>query len=69
MRAVGAVLAHRRRELGLTQADLGQLAGASQYQISEWERGKRNIRLGSLVRLGAALRLQLVLIQIDVTGA
>lgn len=40
---------------GWTQEELGERAGLAPVQISRIERGKREIRLGTFIRLIAAL--------------
>jgi ribosome-binding protein aMBF1 (putative translation factor) len=49
---VGARLARRRRELGLSQVELGALVGRSESWVSQVERGVRRIdRLSVLQKL------------------
>ncbi|WP_226584189.1 helix-turn-helix domain-containing protein [Acuticoccus sediminis] len=57
-RQLGVALQRRRKLLGLTQTDLAGAAGLRQATISEIERGE-GARLGSLMRILAALGLEL----------
>ncbi|RAH95680.1 transcriptional regulator [Acuticoccus sediminis] len=57
-RQLGVALQRRRKLLGLTQTDLAGAAGLRQATISEIERGE-GARLGSLMRILAALDLEL----------
>lgn len=52
------ILARRRSELGVTQAQLGERVGRSESWVSQVERGERAVdRLSVLARLAAALDL------------
>lgn len=51
--------ARRRNEL--TQADLAEAAGVTQPTISNVERGTASVSLGTLLRVLAVLRLELIL--------
>lgn len=59
--ALGRALRDKRRQLGLTQAQLAELTGVGQPSLSSVERGVSNVSLTTLLRLLAALRLELVL--------
>lgn len=48
-----------RRDHGLTQEALADLAGIHRTEVSLLERGKREPRLGTLVKLAAALEVPL----------
>ena len=50
-----------RERRGLTQRDLGRLAGVPQSHISKIESGAVDLRLSSLLALAAVLELDLVL--------
>lgn len=50
-----AILVRRRKELGLTQEELANLAGVSQAYISRLERGKLDPRLSVMRKLRAVL--------------
>ncbi|HAS50394.1 MAG TPA: transcriptional regulator [Gammaproteobacteria bacterium] len=54
------LLAARRRERGLTQAQLGALAQVSREMILRFEKGDHDIGLRRLLRLCTALDLDLV---------
>ena len=49
----------RRRELGLRQRDLADLAGTSERFIRELEHGKATVRLDKLIAVLDALGLEL----------
>jgi transcriptional regulator with XRE-family HTH domain len=55
--ALGAAVAARRQELGLTQEQLANDSGLHQRWISNVETGKRNPSYSSLRRLAAGLEL------------
>lgn len=42
MERIGDSIAQKRRELGLTQAELGHMLGISGKAVSKWERGLAN---------------------------
>ena len=48
-----------RKAKGLTQAELGRLAGFDQSEISKFENSNSNPTLQTLCRIGAALDLEL----------
>ena len=50
-----ARLRARREELGLNQAQLAELAGIYQANLSKMETGKMGVQLGTLDRLAACL--------------
>jgi transcriptional regulator with XRE-family HTH domain len=56
--AMGDVLRTRREDLGLSQDELGHLAGLHRTYIGSVERGERNVTLGSLITICSALQLQ-----------
>lgn len=53
--AIGGEIRRVRRELGLSQEELGQKAGVSQQLISRIEKGKENISLIMLKKISGAL--------------
>lgn len=55
---MGDVLRTRREDLGLSQDELGHLAGLHRTYIGSVERGERNVTLGSLITICSALQLQ-----------
>ncbi|MFD4788784.1 helix-turn-helix domain-containing protein [Streptomyces sp. NPDC058459] len=57
--AFGDRLRTARRAAGLTQNQLAERAGLDRAQISEIERGCRDARLSTLVRIEGALGAQL----------
>ncbi|MGO0575557.1 helix-turn-helix transcriptional regulator [Ornithinimicrobium panacihumi] len=56
-----AALVARRRELGLRQSDLAELADVSERFVRELEAGKASVRLDKVRPVLDALGLQLVL--------
>lgn len=48
---VGGNIRHLRKEMGLTQKELGDEVGLTQGQISDYERGRRTPSLHSLDKL------------------
>lgn len=59
MAALGAVVRARRRELGLRQDDLADLAGVSERFVHTVEAGKASLRMDKLIAVLAALGLRL----------
>ncbi len=49
----------RRRELGLTQEELGDLAGVHRVLISQFERGKRTAQFPTVLRILHTLGMDL----------
>lgn len=47
---------------GVSQGDLSERIGITQAQISRFERGRADLRLGSLVELGRGLGLEVMLV-------
>lgn len=60
-RACEAALRARRRSLGLTQAELADLAGVGLAFLCELEQGKATLRLDKLVDVAQVLELELQL--------
>jgi transcriptional regulator with XRE-family HTH domain len=54
---VGERIAARRKKLGLTQMELAERVGMSFTTISDYENGKRNIALETLVRVAEGLEM------------
>jgi DNA-binding XRE family transcriptional regulator len=57
---LGQRLAEKRKLCGLSQRDLAQLVGIDQKFLSLLERGARDVRLGTLAKIFAALEVALV---------
>lgn len=57
---IGGALRNRRRELGMNQAAVGEMANLRQATISRAETGDESIHLGTLCDILAALDLELV---------
>ena len=55
---IGANLRQRRKSLGLSLEDLSRLSGSTVPTLSNIERGKRDVKLSTLVGLAAALRVE-----------
>ena len=58
--AIARLVAQRRRERALSQAELADLCGTTQSAIARLERGARPPRLDTLRRIAAALDCELV---------
>ncbi len=56
---IGALIRARRRELGLGQAELAEIAGVSRLWINQVEGGKPGAGLGLVLRTLAALGIEL----------
>ena len=56
---IGQTLRRRRKELDLSLEDLSRLSGATVPTLSNIERGKRDVKLSTLVNLATALRIDL----------
>ena len=56
---IGGKLRARRQHLGLSLEDLSRLSGSTVPTLSHIERGKRDVKLSTLVSLAAALRVDL----------
>lgn len=54
---VGRALRARRRELGLTQAELADLAGVSVRFLGDLERGKATVRFDHVLAVARTLGL------------
>lgn len=54
---LAATVRGRRRDLGLSQADLAESAGVSRVWIATVEAGKRSVNFGMVLRLLGALDL------------
>ena len=57
-RDVGIKIARLRKELGLTQTELGQKIGVQQQVIASYEIGRRRISAFTLTRLAEALFIE-----------
>ena len=62
---IGTKLRERRKALGLSLEDLSRLSGSTVPTLSKIERGKRDVKLSTLVSLATALRLDLPQLFID----
>ncbi|MBF9052041.1 helix-turn-helix domain-containing protein [Roseobacter sp. HKCCD9010] len=56
---IGDRLRKRRKLLGLSLEDLSRLSGSTVPTLSNIERGKRDVKLSTLVSLATALRIDL----------
>jgi len=54
---IGKRIRERRKELGLTQGDLGNHIGVSKPSVSGWELGKNDISGPNLIKLAQILRV------------
>lgn len=60
-RQLGNIIQRTRKQRGLTQTDLANLAGLRQEMISKIETGHEGTKLSSIYALFAALDLELVI--------
>ncbi|RYG49083.1 transcriptional regulator [bacterium] len=58
-KTIGEAIAHRRRQLGLTQPDLAALAGCGIAFVVRLEGGKATVRLDKLADVLQAIGLRL----------
>lgn len=56
---LGELIRRRRRELGLTQTEVAEVADTNLRLVSELERGKPTARLENVMRVLATLGIQL----------
>lgn len=62
-RQLGAVIQRARKQKGMSQTDLGGLAGLRQELVSKIETGQEGTRLSSIYALFAALDLEMIVDQ------
>lgn len=62
---LGAQLRRRRRELGLTQEEVAELADTTQRFVSTLERGKATVRLDKVIAVADVVGLVLCLLPHD----
>ena len=55
-------LREAREDRGMSQSDLSERIGITQAQISRFEGGRADLRLGSLVELGRGVGLEIMLV-------
>lgn len=60
-RALGQIIRDRRKSLGLTQLAAGKLVGVHQTTLSDVENGKNKVKIDTLMKIIAALRLELLI--------
>ncbi len=60
-KALGRVIKDRRESMGLTQLSAGKLVGVHQTTVSDVERGMVKVQIDTLLKLIAALRLELII--------
>ena len=56
---LGRTLRDRRKSLGLSLEDLSRLSGPTVPTLSHIERGKRDVKLSTLITLTKALRIEM----------
>ena len=56
---LGQAIREHRKTAGLTQAELAQLAGVGKSAVFDIEKGKSTVRLETLLRVLAALNMEL----------
>ena len=59
-KALGRAIRDQRKSLGLNQASAGGLVGVHQTTVSAVEQGVSNVKIDTLLKLIAALRLELL---------
>ena len=59
-KALGRAIRDQRKSLGLNQASAGRLVGVHQTTVSAVEQGVSNAKIDTLLKLIAALRLELL---------
>lgn len=59
--AIGKAIRQRRKELGITQPELAELADVNVNTIVRLERGVTNPTLEVLVRIGEALGMEVIM--------
>ena len=67
--AVGVAIRNRRKAIGFSQEQLGEIAGLDRTYISGVERGVRNPTISSLGRIATALQCDLSSILIEAETA
>lgn len=60
-KALGRIIRDKRKSMGLTQALAGKMVGVHQPTISEVERGEREVKIDTLLKLIGALKLELLI--------
>ena len=60
-KALGRIIRDRRKSMGLTQALAGKMVGVHQPTVSEVERGEREVKIDTLLKLIGALELELLI--------
>lgn len=68
LRDLAAIARGRRRELGLSQAELASRARVSRQWVSAFESGKATAEIGLVIRLLDVLDLRLAVTEVE-TGA
>ncbi|MCH3942448.1 MAG: helix-turn-helix domain-containing protein [Atopobiaceae bacterium] len=61
MAGIGREIRHRRKCLGYTQAQVAMLMGCSPRLISEIERGRDTVAIGTVLRLVTGLGMDVIL--------
>ena len=60
-KALGRIIRDRRKSMGLTQTLAGKMVGVHQPTISDVERGEREVKIDTLLKLIGALKLELLI--------
>jgi len=58
--SIGAVIRTRRKQLGMTQLDLAQIAGLQRQTISRVEAGNGAVTIATVARIAAVVGLDLM---------
>ena len=56
---IAAIIQRQRKAQGFTQQDLANKLGVSQAIVSRWENGEENFTVATLVKISAALGIEL----------
>lgn len=59
-RMIATQLAYFMKTNGISQTDLGKLAGVSPQQISKILKGRKNLTLGTIEKIKIALKIELI---------
>ena len=54
---IGKRIYERRKQLGITQEDLAELADATPQAVSNYERGERELKATTIIKISSALKV------------
>ncbi len=61
VKQIGAIIRFHRKKAGLSQAELGELAGLGKTVIFDIEKGKLSVRFDTLIKVMEVLNIQIQL--------